>query len=139
MQETWVSSWIWNIPWRWKWQPTPGFLPGKSHRQRSLVGYSPCGPKESDTTQELNNESDLSDSSDCSASLNRNGRSWNLCLIPGLEGKAFSHSLLSITFAVDFSCVTFIILRQLFSIRYQLFSVSYFYFLACVIFITKGY
>ena len=28
-------------PWRRKWQPTPGFLPGKSHGQRSLVGYSP--------------------------------------------------------------------------------------------------
>ena len=27
--------------WRWKWQPTPVFLPGKSHWQRSLAGYSP--------------------------------------------------------------------------------------------------
>ena len=36
-----------------KWQPTPGFLPGKSHGQRSLVGYSPCGHKESDTTEWL--------------------------------------------------------------------------------------
>ena len=33
--------WIRKIPWRRKWQPTPVFLPGKSHRQRSLVGYSP--------------------------------------------------------------------------------------------------
>ena len=32
-----------------KWQPTPIFLPGESHRQRSLVGYSPLGCKESDT------------------------------------------------------------------------------------------
>ena len=31
--------------WRRKWQPTPVFLPGKSHRQRSLVGYSPWGCK----------------------------------------------------------------------------------------------
>ena len=30
-----------KIPWRRKWQPTPVFLPGKSHGQRSLVGYSP--------------------------------------------------------------------------------------------------
>ena len=30
-------------PWRRKWQPTPGFLPGKSHGQRSLAGYSPHG------------------------------------------------------------------------------------------------
>ena len=33
------------IPWRRKWQPTPVFLPEKSHRQRSLAGYSPCGHK----------------------------------------------------------------------------------------------
>ena len=32
-----------------KWQPTPVFLPGKSHGQRSLVGYSPWGHKELDT------------------------------------------------------------------------------------------
>ena len=33
--------WIWKIPWRRKWQPTPAFLPGKFHGQRSLAGYSP--------------------------------------------------------------------------------------------------
>ena len=33
------------------WQPTPVFLPGDSHGQRSLAGYSPRGPKESDTTE----------------------------------------------------------------------------------------
>ena len=33
------------------WQPTPGFLPGKSHGQRSLVGYSPGGRKESNPTE----------------------------------------------------------------------------------------
>ena len=32
------------------WQPTPVFLPGESHGQRGLVGYSPWGHKESDTT-----------------------------------------------------------------------------------------
>ena len=36
---------------RRKWQPTPVFLPGESHGQRSLVGYSPQGCKESDTTE----------------------------------------------------------------------------------------
>ena len=35
-------------PWRRKWHPTPVFLPGKSHGQRSLAGYSPWGHKESD-------------------------------------------------------------------------------------------
>ena len=39
--------------WRRKWQPTPVFLPGKFHGQRSLVGYSPWGRKESHTTEQL--------------------------------------------------------------------------------------
>ena len=42
-----------KIPWRREWQPTPEFLPGKSHGQRSLVGYNPWGHKESDTTELL--------------------------------------------------------------------------------------
>ena len=40
-----------KIPWRRSWQPTPVFLPGESHCQRSLAGYSPWGRKESDTTE----------------------------------------------------------------------------------------
>ena len=40
-------------PWRRKWQPTPVFLPGESNGQRSLVGYSPWGYKELDTTEQL--------------------------------------------------------------------------------------
>ena len=32
------DPWVGKMPWRRKWQPTPVFLPGKSHRQRSLVG-----------------------------------------------------------------------------------------------------
>ena len=47
------DPWVGKIPWRRKWQPTPGFLPGESHGQRSLVGYSPQGHKESDTTERL--------------------------------------------------------------------------------------
>ena len=41
----------WKIPWRRAWQPTPVFLPGESHGQRSLVGYSPWGHKDLDTTE----------------------------------------------------------------------------------------
>ena len=48
------DPWFWKIPWRWKWQPIPVFLPGESHGQRSLVGYSPRGLKESDTAEWLN-------------------------------------------------------------------------------------
>ena len=43
------NPWFGKIPWRRKWQPTPIFLPEKSHWQRSLAGYSPWGCKESDT------------------------------------------------------------------------------------------
>ena len=39
------SPWVGKIPWRRKWQPTPVFLPGKSHGQRSLEGYNPWGYK----------------------------------------------------------------------------------------------
>ena len=45
------DPWVWMIPWRRKWQPTPVFLPGKFHGQKRLMGYSPFGPKESDTTE----------------------------------------------------------------------------------------
>ena len=47
------TSWVGKIPWRRKWQPTPVFLPGKSHGQRSLGSYSPWGHKESDVTDRL--------------------------------------------------------------------------------------
>ena len=39
------NPWVRNTPWRRKWQPTLVFLTGKSHGQRSLVGYSPLGRK----------------------------------------------------------------------------------------------
>ena len=45
MQETQLYPWVKKIPWRRKWQPTPVFLSGKSHGQRSLAGYSPWGHK----------------------------------------------------------------------------------------------
>ena len=38
-----------KIPWRKEWQPTPAFLPGEFHGQRSLVGFSPWGCKKSGT------------------------------------------------------------------------------------------
>ena len=45
--------WVRKIPWRRKWQPTPVSLPGKVHGQWSLVGCSPWGRKELDTTERL--------------------------------------------------------------------------------------
>ena len=46
-----LDPWSQKMPWRRRWPPTPLFLPGKSHGQRSLVGYSPWGHRESDTTE----------------------------------------------------------------------------------------
>ena len=47
------NPWVGKVPWRRAWQPTPVFLPGQFHGQRSLAGYSLCGCKESDTTERL--------------------------------------------------------------------------------------
>ena len=47
------NPWVWKILWRREWLPTPVPLPGKSYGQRSLVGCSPWGGKESDTTEQL--------------------------------------------------------------------------------------
>ena len=47
------DPWVRKIPWRRKWQPLPVVLPGKSHGQRSLAGYSPWAGKESDMTERL--------------------------------------------------------------------------------------
>ena len=42
-----------KIPWRRKWQPTPVFLPGEFHGQKSLAGYSSWSHKELDMTEQL--------------------------------------------------------------------------------------
>ena len=47
------DPWVGKIPWRRAWQPTTVFLPGESHGQRILEGYSPWGHKESDMTERL--------------------------------------------------------------------------------------
>ena len=46
-----ILAWVGKIPWRKKWQPTPVFFPGQFHLQRSLVGCSPWGRRESDLTE----------------------------------------------------------------------------------------
>ena len=53
MLETLVGSLGWKIPWKKEWLPTPVFLPGEFHGQRSLAGYSPWVCKESDTIEQL--------------------------------------------------------------------------------------
>ena len=70
--------------WRRQWHPTPVLLPGESHEQRSLVGCSPWGRQESDTTEELHFHFSLSCIAEgngnplqCSSLENpRDGRAW---------------------------------------------------------------
>ena len=59
-----------RFPRRMKWQPTPIFLPGESHGQRSLAGCIPRGHTESDTTKQLN------------SSWWRNLKPWLTSLLP---------------------------------------------------------
>ena len=53
------DPYVGKIPWRRNWQHTPVFLPGKSHDQRSLVGFSPWDCKESDTTEQVSPHTDI--------------------------------------------------------------------------------
>ena len=68
------------IVWRRQWQPTPVFLPGKSHGQRRLVGYSPWGHEESDTTEWLHFCFSLS----CTGEGNGNPLQYFSWRIPGM-------------------------------------------------------
>ena len=47
------DPWVGKMPWRKAWQPTAVLLPGESHGQRSLAGYSPRGRHESGVTKRL--------------------------------------------------------------------------------------
>ena len=76
MQKTLMDPWVGKSPRRRKWQPTPVFLPGEFHGQRNLVGYSPWGRKEWDTTER-----------------HTHTQSWNvICVYSGSVGKKESVS-----------------------------------------------
>ena len=66
------TPWVRKIPWRRKWQPTPVFLPGKSHGQRSVsksMRPSPWGLNESDMTEWLSTHRCIADSLRCTGIL----------------------------------------------------------------------
>ena len=78
------DPWVRKISWGRKWQPTPVFLPGKFHGQRSLVGYSPWGHKKLDMTEWM--------------SMYTRWGMWDLVLrprieleLPALEARSFNH------------------------------------------------
>ena len=60
--------WVRKTSWRRKWLPTPVLLPGEFHGQRSLVGYSSCSHKESDTAERLTHKNHRSPQQDASGS-----------------------------------------------------------------------
>ena len=97
MRRPGFNPWVGKIPWRRKWQPTPVLLPGKFHGLRSRVGYSPCGRKESDTTERLHFTSDVAKPSpllkmpvfSCDIKLHRlvpPDLLWHRLLVPEQEG-----------------------------------------------------
>ena len=73
-----------ELKWRRQWHPTPVLLPGKSHGRRSLVGCSPGGRKESDTTEGLHFHFSLS----CVGEGNGNPLQWS-CLENPRDGGAW--------------------------------------------------
>ena len=79
--------WVGKIPWRKKWQPTPVFLLRQSQGQRSLAGYRPWGPKESDMTEWLNHNEETQ----------RGLRGW----FYRVKGGHFKQSLVVVLFGRD--------------------------------------
>ena len=78
------SPWVGKFPWRRKQQPTPVFLPGKSHRQRSLAGYSPWGQLSDLAHTHARYIGSTSDhfwmkGFDCLVQKPQNEVSWHLC------------------------------------------------------------
>ena len=72
------DPWVRKIPWRRAWQPTPVFLPGESHGQRSLAGCSPWGRTESDTA-EATEHAPTWGKWGCPRRRGREGRSLGFC------------------------------------------------------------
>ena len=69
------NPWVGKIPWTRKWQPTPVFLAGKFHRQRSLADYSPWSCKESDTTGHTHTHTHVTQSLQCQLHADKTWRS----------------------------------------------------------------
>ena len=92
------DPWFRKIPWRRAWQPTPAFLPGEAHGQRSLVGYSPWGHKELDTAEETEHarmpifQSPRTAKMLCQSNFltTQNDYFWPLTMSPSTQGTQFS-------------------------------------------------
>ena len=82
------DPWVGKIRLSRKWQPAPVFLPGKFHGQKNLVGYSPWGCKESNTTEQILSSKITADG-DCSHEIKR-------CLLLGILGRKVMSNLVSV-------------------------------------------
>ena len=82
----------WSILWRRQWHPTPVLLPGKSHGQRGLVGCSPWGRWELDTTKRLHFQFSLS----CIGEANGNPLQYS-CLENPRDGEAWWAAICGVT------------------------------------------
>ena len=89
-----------RFPWRRKWQPTPVFLAGESHGQRSLEGYSLWGRKESDMTERLTlhfswikGQKGVQKHCLCFPSHPQCSKSWLKCELLEIQGHSFKESL----------------------------------------------
>ena len=111
------GPWVGKTPWSRKGQPTPVFLPGKSHEQRSMVGHSPWGHKESDTTEPLSRSLLLRRGSSQGSS------GWRLKRISLGRNALWGHVCMCFTYNCSFShkpCSTLSVLKDLlfhFSLR----------------------
>ena len=101
-----LHPWAGRIPWRSKWPPTPVFLLGESHGQRSPSGYRPWGRKESDRTEQLSTHACMRThpSHGRKATGNTQGTRDNVARFPGKHHLA-GHPPWALKREVDGCCV----------------------------------
>ena len=80
MWETQFDPWVGKIPWKKAWQPTPGFLPGEFHGQRSLAGYSPQSGKALEYLDKLTSFNRITASIHCIITACSSPVLWTECL-----------------------------------------------------------
>ena len=106
------NPWVRKIPWSRKWQPSPVSLPGKSHGQRSLVGYSPWSHKELDMTEHMHKETQWNTklhTTDFIPSVKKGEwKKTHYGLVQGGKPDFFSFLILSTGNQTHFYCSTYI-------------------------------
>ena len=101
------DPWVGNIPWRRKWQPTPVFLPGKTHGQTSLEGYSSWGGERVGYDLVTNNSAVMMTGFSVNICWKREGRSkWIMLILVGCS-LCVKHYIKTFTNIFFFSLPTF--------------------------------